>query len=398
MPADTLKHETDDTEQTADGTAAERGAAAAAAAFRDRVHLACVPGIGGRIHRMLLSAFGSPAAVFAASADGLQRVDGIGAKIAASIRENADGRFADETIRLCERENVKIILEGDADYPRLLATIPDPPPILFVRGAFAPADALSVAIVGSRHANAYGRRITEQLAGGLVRAGYTVTSGLARGIDAAAHCGAIASGGRTIAVLGSGVLNIYPPEHDQLALEVIAHGALISESPPLSSPHAGAFPQRNRIVAGLSLGTVVVQAADRSGALITARLAAEQGREVFAVPGPVDCRLSQGCHGLIRDGARLVGTVDDILEELGPLFEPVTLDSGRQVASPAELELEGQERVVFDAIAAGGSAGVAVDSVVDLSGLAASQVLATIGVLEMRRLVRRLPGSRVQRA
>jgi len=403
MPADTLKHETDDNGLTVDGPAAEggateRGAAAAADAFRDRVHLACVPGIGGRIHRMLLSAFGSPAAVFAASTDALQRVDGIGAKIAASIRENADGRFADETIRLCERENVKIILEGDADYPRLLATIPDPPAILFVRGAFAAADALSVAIVGSRHANAYGRRITEQLAGGLVRAGYTVTSGLARGIDAAAHCGAIASGGRTIAVLGSGVLNVYPPEHDQLALEVIAHGALISESPPLSSPHAGAFPQRNRIVAGLSLGTVVVQAADRSGALITARLAGEQGREVFAVPGPVDCRLSQGCHGLIRDGARLVGTVDDILEELGPLFEPVKLESGREVASPAELGLEGLERTVFDCVNAGGAAGVAIDAVVDGSGLAASQVLATIGVLEMRRLVRRLPGSRVQRA
>jgi DNA processing protein len=187
MPADTLKHETDDSIHTADGAAPADRSTAGQAAFRDRVQLACVPGIGGRIHRMLLSAFGSPAAVFAASADGLQRVDGIGAKIAASIRENADGRFADETIRLCERENVKIILEGDADYPRLLATIPDPPPILFVRGAFAPADALSVAIVGSRHANAYGRRITEQLAGGLVRAGYTVTSGLARGIDAAAH-------------------------------------------------------------------------------------------------------------------------------------------------------------------------------------------------------------------
>jgi len=404
MPADTLKHETDETEKTddfartADGAAPADRSTVGQAAFRDRVHLACVPGIGGRIHRMLLAAFGSPAAVFAASAAALERVDGIGAKIAASIRENADGRFADETIRLCERENVKIILEGDADYPRLLATIPDPPPILFVRGAFAPADALSVAIVGSRHANAYGRRITEQLAGGLVRAGYTVTSGLARGIDAAAHCGAIASGGRTIAVLGSGVLNVYPPEHDQLALEVIAHGALISESPPLSSPHAGAFPQRNRIVAGLSLGTVVVQAADRSGALITARLAAEQGREVFAVPGPVDCRLSQGCHGLIRDGARLVGTVDDILEELGPLFEPVKLESGREVASPAELGLEGLERTVFDCVNAGGAAGVAIDAVVDGSGLAASQVLATIGVLEMRRLVRRLPGSRVQRA
>jgi len=194
------------------------------------------------------------------------------------------------------------------------------------------------------------------------------------------------------------VLNIYPPEHDQLALEVIAHGALISESPPLASPHAGAFPQRNRIVAGLSLGTVVVQAADRSGALITARLAGEQGREVFAVPGPVDCRLSKGSHGLIRDGAKLVGSVDDILEELGPLFEPVKLESGREVASPAELGLEGLERTVFDLVSAGGAAGVAIDAVVDSSELAASQVLATIAVLEMRRLVRRLPGSRVQRS
>jgi DNA processing protein len=407
MPADTLMHEsdethksdtTDDSTHTADDAAPATRSAAGQASFRDRVHLACVQGIGGRTHRMLLAAFGSPAAVFAASSAALQRVDGVGVKIAASIRENADGRFADETLRLCERENVQIILEGDPDYPRLLGTIPDPPPILFVRGSFAPGDALSVAIVGSRHANTYGRRITEQLAGGLARAGYTVTSGLARGIDAAAHCGAIAAGGRTIAVLGSGVLNIYPPEHDQLALEVIAHGALISESPPLASPHAGAFPQRNRIVAGLSLGTVVVQAADRSGALITARLAGEQGREVFAVPGPVDCRLSKGSHGLIRDGAKLVGSVDDILEELGPLFEPVKLESGREVASPAELGLEGLERTVFDCVSAGGAAGVAIDAVVDGSGLAASQVLATIAVLEMRRLVRRLPGSRVQRS
>lgn len=403
MPADTLMHRTDQSDQTADRSRSAHAApadrvAAGEASFRDRVRLACVPGIGARIHRLLLSAFGSPAAVFAASTDALQRVDGVGIKTAAAIRENADGRFVDETLRVCERENVSIILEGDADYPRLLATIPDPPPILFVRGAFAPADALSVAIVGSRHANAYGRRVTEQLAAGLARAGYTITSGLARGIDAAAHCGAVAAGGRTIAVLGSGVLNIYPPEHDQLAEEVVAHGALISESPPLSSPHAGAFPQRNRIVAGLSLGTVVVQAADRSGALITARVAGEQGREVFAVPGPVDCRLSKGCHGLIRDGAKLVASVDDILEELGPLFEPVKLESGREVASPAELALEGQERLVFDAIAEAGAAGIAIDRVVDASELAASQVLATISVLEMLRLVRRLPGSRVQRA
>ena len=147
---------------------------------------------------------------------------------------------------------------------------------------------------------------------GLARAGYTVVSGLARGIDAAAHRGAMQAGGRTIAVLGSGVLKVYPPEHADLAREIVDSGALISELPPLTEPHTGTFPQRNRIVSGLSLGVVVVQAADRSGALITARLATEQGREVFAVPGPIDCRMSRGCHHLIRDGAKLVANVDDV--------------------------------------------------------------------------------------
>lgn len=366
--------------------------------FHDRVKLACVRGLGTKTSASLLAAFGSPAAVFAASAAELARVNGVGPKMVAAIRENADGRFADETLALCERQQVKILLRGDADYPRLLEQIPDPPAILFVRGSFAPADALSVAIVGSRHATSYGRKVTEQLAAGLVRAGYTVVSGLARGIDAWAHSGAIAARGRTIGVLGSGVLEVYPPEHGPLADDVIAHGAVVSESTPLEAPHAGAFPRRNRIVAGLTLGTVVVQAAERSGALITARLASEQGREVFAVPGPIDCRLSQGCHALIRDGATLVGKVDDILAELGPLFEPATTDSGREVRSPVELALEGQERTVFDLIAAGGEGGIEIDRVVDAADLATSQVLATISVLEMRRLVRRLPGARVQRA
>lgn len=367
-------------------------------AFLDRVRLACARGMGGHTYSLLLAAFGSPAAVFAASDAELARIDRVGPKTIAGIREAAGGAFADETVALCERENVRILLRGDADYPRLLAQIADPPAILFVRGAFAPCDALSVAIVGSRHSDAYGRRVAEQLAAGLSHAGYTVTSGLARGIDAAAHSGAVAAGGRTIAVLGGGVLSIYPPEHAGLAEEVIAHGALVSEAAPLEHPHPGAFPRRNRIVAGLSLGTVVVQAADRSGALITARLAGEQGREVFAVPGPVDSRLSRGCHALIRDGAKLVGSVDDILCELGPLFEPATTATGREVSSPAEVALEGRERAVFDCVAAAGSAGLEIDRVVVTTDLAASQVLATLSVLEMRRLVVRLPGSRVRRA
>jgi DNA processing protein len=260
-----------------------------------------------------------------------------------------------------------------------------------------------VSIVGARHATAYGRRVAHQLAGALARAGYTVVSGLARGIDAAAHRGALDAGGRTLAVLGSGVLSVYPPEHAELAVEVARQGAVIGEAPPLASPQPGAFPSRNRIVSGLTLGTVVVEAADRSGALITARLAGEQGREVFAVPGPIDSRMSRGCHKLLRDGARLVESVDDILEELGPLFEPTVAADGREVRSPAELQLGDLERSVLAALdaqvaeAGGGQASVDLDELMAATELAASRVLAAVGVLETRRIVRRLPGNRVAR-
>ena len=187
---------------------------------------------------------------------------------------------------------------------------------------------MAVAIVGTRHATRYGLAQAERLAGSLARTGFTVVSGLARGIDAAAHRGALAAGGRTIAVLASGLLEIYPPEHDKLADEVAASGYLVSESPPRMVPLSGAFPQRNRIISGLSLGTIVVEAADRSGALITARHAYEQGREVFAVPGPIDSRMSRGCHALIKDGAKLVESIDDVLAELGPLAENIQRDDG----------------------------------------------------------------------
>ena len=367
----------------------------------DHVRLACVPGIGPRLRRRLLDRFGSPKEVFAASPADIAAVDGVGRRLAGSIQALAAAPTADDVISLCGKEGVEIIVEGAAGYPPLLSRIDDPPGVLFVRGSFEPRDSLAVAIVGARHATAYGQKVAEQLGGALARAGYTVVSGLARGIDAAAHRGALKAGGRTIAVLGSGVLNVYPPEHDGLAREVIDSGAMMSELPPLAEPMPGTFPQRNRIVSGLSLGVVVVQAAERSGALITARLAGEQGREVFAVPGAIDCRMSRGCHRLIRDGATLVESVDDILEELGPLFETVTVADGRSVQRPAELHLGDIERRVLDAcdlLAEGGSRAVTIDAVVDASGLAASQVLATVGVLEMRRLIRRLPGNQIVRA
>ena len=195
-------------------------------------------------------------------------------------------------------------------------------------------------------------------------------------------------------MLGSGLLNIYPPEHAELAWQVRASGAVLSEAPPNSPPLSGAFPQRNRIITGMSLGVIVVEAGLQSGALISARLAMEQGREVFAVPGHVDSRSSRGCHRLIRDGARLVESADDVLEELGPLVAPATNAAGQQVHHPAELLLNELEQQVLSAI---GGEGVTIDQVVQQSGLPTPQVLATISVLEMRRLVRRLGGNRVAR-
>jgi len=365
-----------------------------------RLRLAAVPGLGSRLRRRLLNQFGSVDAVFTASERDLQTVEGVGGKAAAAVRAAPSPAAAEKLLADCQRHRIDILLEGSPGYPRLLSQIDDPPDLLFLRGQLKPADGLAVAIVGARHATAYGKKVAEQLAGGLARAGCTVISGLARGIDAAAHCGAITAGGRTLAVLGSGLLEIYPPEHRELALEVSDHGAVISEHPPFAAPHAGAFPRRNRIVSGLSLGTVVVQASARSGALITARLAGEQGREVFAVPGPIDCRVSAGCHRLIRDGATLVTNVDEILEELGPLFESVTDSVGREVRHPAELQLDELERQVLEAIhqTAGGNGAADIDAVGDTARLEPSRLLATLSALEIRRLIRRIPGNQVERA
>jgi DNA processing protein len=338
--------------------------------------------------------------VFAATTAELAALAGVGPRLAKAIRDAADTTEADAVLGLCRDRGVAMLTEGAANYPPLLGRIDDPPGLLFVRGSIEPCDSLAIAIVGSRHATAYGRRVAWQLANGLARAGYTIVSGLARGIDAAAHRGALDAGGRTLAVLGNGVLNVYPPEHADLAVEVIARGALLGEAPPLAPPLPGCFPRRNRIVSGLALGVVVVEAAERSGALITARLAGEQGREVFAVPGPVDARLSRGCHALIREGARLVQGIDDILDELGPLCEAAQTADGRTVRAPVELRLDDVERRVLDAcdaVAGGAAAAACIDDVVAASGLAASQVLATLGVLEMRRILRRLPGNRVER-
>jgi DNA processing protein len=359
----------------------------------DTLRLSLVYGVGPKTRKALLERFGTAGAVLAAAMSELREVDGVGAKLAHAIAD-ADQIDAEGEIALCREHGIDILTESNAAYPRPLREIHDPPGVLFVRGQLKPNDALAVGIVGTRHGTQYGLRQAERLAGGLARAGLTIVSGLARGIDAAAHRGAMAAGGRTIAVLASGVMNIYPPEHDKLADEVVAQGALISESPPHAQPLAGTFPQRNRIISGMSLGVIVIEAAERSGALITARHAMEQGREVFAVPGNIDSRASRGCHQLIRDGARLIESADDVLEELGPLVEAAPRDDGRMIHHPAELLLNELEEQVLAAI--GGEA-TAIDQVVSDSGLPVAQVLSTLSVLEMRRLIRRLSGTTVIR-
>jgi DNA processing protein len=358
------------------------------------VRLSLVAGVGPRTRQALLEFFGSADKVFEAAPSDLRCVPGVGPKLARSIVDGRSDIDVAAELELCRANNVSIVSDSDAPYPKLLREIHDPPGVLYVQGQLLPEDALSIAIVGTRHATQYGLAQADRLAQGLARAGLTIVSGMARGIDAAAHRGALQAGGRTVAVLGSGVLNLYPPEHQDLAAEIAARGAVLSEAPPRSPPASGAFPQRNRIITGLSVGVIVVEAALRSGALISAEHAMEQGREVFAVPGRVDSRASRGCHRLLREGAKLVENVDDVLDELGPLVESAPRDDGRVIRHPAELQLNDQEQTVLNAI---GEEPTNMDDVCAGSGLPIHRVLATISVLEMRRLVRRTSGNQVCR-
>ena len=362
--------------------------------LHDAVLLSLVPGIGPILSQALVEHLGSPTAVLDAAPSQLREVRGISTKLGTAIARARQDIDVAATLEECRGEGVQVLATHDPAYPRSLAEIPDPPGVLYVRGEIQPTDALAVAIVGSRHATQYGKDTSHRLASSLARAGMTVVSGLARGIDAAAHRGALEAGGRTIAVLGSGVLCIYPPEHEKLAEEVAAHGAVVSEAPLRSPPRSGSFPQRNRIISGLAMGVIVVEASDRSGALITVRHAMEQNRDVFAVPGRVDSRMSRGCHKLIRDGAKLVEAADDVLEELGHLVEATTGSQGQEVHHAAELLLNELEQQVLAAVSSDRST---IDEVVSGSGLPTPQVLATLNVLEVRRLIRRLSGNSVMR-
>jgi len=378
------------------------------------VALNLVKGIGPRLQTSLLERFGSPEAVLRASDSQLSSVPGIGKKIIDTMRLDDHRDMARRELADCESNDLWVITHDCVDYPPLLRQIPDPPLVLYCRGRIEPRDQLSVAIVGSRNCTLYGRRMAEQFAGGLARAGITVVSGLARGIDAVAHRAALQAGGRTIAVCASGLLKMYPPEHTNFALEIAEQGAVISESPLLRSASRGLFPQRNRIVSGMCLGVIVIEASRTSGTLHTARHAMEQGREIFAVPGPLDSRESEGCHQLIRDGVQLVRGVDDVLEELGPLMQPVQMQytpptarkqtSGEsapqppqtvEVQVPRQLNLSDQQTQILNLIT---NSPMLVDTIIEQSGIEASRVLSTLTILQMKKLVERLPGNQVVRS
>ncbi|MDR1959198.1 MAG: DNA-processing protein DprA [Planctomycetaceae bacterium] len=359
------------------------------------ITLNMVEGIGSLLTQRLLDHFGDAESVLTASVRDLQAVNGIGAKIAVSISTAKTLHNPETVIKLCQSNGIQIVAKKDVRYPHLLHKIHDPPMFLFIQGELKPCDELAIAIVGTRHMTPYGRRQAERLAIETAHSGFTVISGLAQGIDGTAHHGALTAGGRTVAILGGGLLNIFPKDHVALSRDVAKNGALISEYPPQSVPQKGTFPQRNRIISGMSLGVIIVEAPLKSGALITARTAGEQGREIFAVPGPIDHESSRGCHQLLRDGAVLVESVSDILETLGPLTRPaVHPEKPEPIRHPAELQLNEQESNVLAQIS---TSPTPIDQVIAGSGLLPHQVLATLGALEMRRLIRRGEANSVAR-
>lgn len=347
-----------------------------------------VPGLGPRLTAALLERFGSAAAVLKARPEELREVPHIGAKLARDLYQSMRNADLAQELALMERYQANLLVLGAPEYPLPLATIPDPPHVLYIRGTWQPGDTKAVALVGSRNCTSYGVRTAERLARDLAHAGYTIISGLARGIDAAAHCGALKAGGRTLAVLAGGLSRIYPPEHQDLALDVQAHGALISEAAMAMEPLAALFPNRNRLISGLSLGVVVVEAADKSGALITASRAGDQGRTVCAVPGPVDSAASGGTNDLIRKGAILIRSADDVREEL----EGVQAGAAPVPAEPPPA-LDGVELRVWQLLAEKRH----IDELTRELGLAVPEVARTLMVLEMKKLVRRLPGNLYER-
>lgn len=349
----------------------------------------------------LLKRFGSVGRALGASVSEMTKVEGVGFKTAERIAASRDKFDANAELELAARLGVWLVHMEDPRYPPLLKQIYDPPPVLYVKGTLAHEDTLGVAIVGCRRCSLYGQEQASRFAHLLAAAGFTIVSGMARGIDTAAHSGALAAQGRTIAVQGCGLSHVFPPENARLFELISGSGACLSELPLRAEPLAENFPPRNRIIAGLSLGTIVVEAALRSGALITAQTALESNREVMAVPGKIDSPLSQGPHSMIKQGARLVESVEDVMEALGYVGEQLkdhtaaaAKEATDKVEAPtldaAKLNLKGHEKTVYDAL---GKEPLHVDQLIGEVDLPAGAVNAAVMSLRLKGLIKQLPGN-----
>ena len=349
-----------------------------------------VPGVGNLLYKRLLKRFETPAAVLNASAQELAQIEGLRQTTAQAIRRY---RIPDRLKREADQvgqKKYRIVTFNDPDYPNLLRQIPDPPPYLYVYGKLVPHDH-SLAVVGSRHATTYGLDTTRRLCQDLAKLGLAIVSGMARGIDTAAHQGALQGNGTTVAVLGSGLERIYPAENRKLYHRIAENGAVISEFSLHAEPDPHHFPQRNRIISGMSLGTVVVEASLKSGSLITARLAAEQNREVFAVPGSIRSFKSTGTHTLIKQGAKLIEHAQDILEELHPGLVRSLAVNRAQDSDPQgeQTKLSTDELKIITALE---PYPVHIDHLVRRIAMSAGKLSGLLLQLELKGLINQSPG------
>jgi DNA processing protein len=362
--------------------------------FKYWIALKSIAGIGNITFPALVDKFGSLPAIFAAPVLKLRETPGISKNIATAIAGFKDWDKVKEELELLDKNKINIITYQDELYPAKLMNIYDRPPFLYVQGNLNKDD-INIAIVGSRLASTYGKYTTERISRELALKGLTIVSGMARGIDSVAHRGALTAHGRTIAVLGSGLDVIYPPENKKLYADIIQNGAVISEFPLGTPPRSANFPTRNRIISGMSYGVVIVEAGEKSGSLITARLALEQGREVFAVPGSIDAAGSRGTNKLIKQGAKLIENTDDILEEILPQFErtivlkPPSASNSEVVTVKSTQTLSAVDQKIMGFISGGR---VHIDDLISSTGLSSADILSALTTLELKGIVQQYPG------
>jgi DNA processing protein len=342
--------------------------------------------------RKIIQTFGSAHKVFYSEPEEIVSLTGIKLDTAKKIKSFSNWQKIDDLTNQCEKKQIKIMTINDESYPQLLKEIYDPPVVLFCKGILLPQDNFGLAVVGSRQLSDYGKRVTEKFAFELASCGITIVSGLARGIDSVAHISALSAQGRTIAVLGSGILKIYPPENKKLSEQIIQRGAILSEFYPETPPKRENFPKRNRIISGMTIGTLVTEATTNSGALITAKLALEQGREVFAVPGNINSKNSEGTNFLIKNGAKLVQKIEDILEEIKP-FIPSLKESYISLESTIKVDLNDEENAIFSLL----DKPLNLEEIVLKTGFGISRILEILLKLEINGLISRFEGKYIRR-